>query len=92
MQLRPGHEPSTAKGQRRGYSKVAPPCSCCVRRIEKVPRKSPEKPVDDAKWPSQNSWSGTCAYAEGHEEPTDLVAGVIRHRATFGLQMRRSSW
>jgi hypothetical protein len=76
---------AAAKVQRAGHSRSCHPAYAAYARLEKVPRKSPEKPVGNAKRQSRISWSGKCAYAEARGEPLDLVAGAGFEPATSGL-------
>jgi hypothetical protein len=54
-------------------------------RLEKVPRKTPEKPVDNEKTDREKSWSAKSACAERREGRPELVAGEVTERATFRL-------
>jgi len=78
--------PSIAKPQLSGRSTSRHPAYACVRRLDKAPRKRPDKPVDISGAPIQTCWSGECAYAKGREEPDELVAGVHDHRARSGFK------
>ncbi len=66
-------------------SRRAHPAYACQRRVDKAPRKTPDKPVDNADAPTRICWPQRCSYAEGREEPEELVAGAGFEPATFGL-------
>ena len=57
----------------------------CVRRIDKAPRKTPEKLASPTIARTRNRWSGRRAYAQRRAEPDELVAGVGFEPTTFGL-------
>ena len=71
-------------------SRRAHPAYACVRRIDKAPRKTPEKLGSSTRAPARTRWSQRCAYAKARDEPDELVAGVTRPRTTIGFQARRS--
>jgi len=55
----------------------AHPACACVRRIDKAPRKSPEKLGCSARVPARTRWSQRWAYAKERDEPGELVAGAL---------------
>ena len=66
-------------------SRRAHPAYACVGKVDRAPRKSPDKPVDIARAPTQTCWSGECAYAKEREDPDELVAGALSDRASTEL-------
>ena len=73
-------------------SRRAHPAYACVRRIDKAPRKTPEKLASPTGARTRTCWSQRCAYAKGREEIEELVAGVTRQRTTIGFQTGRKRW
>ena len=69
-------------------SRRAHPAYACVCRIDKAPRKTPEKLGSSTRVPARTRWSQRCAYAKGRDKPDELVAGVIDQRATVGFTTR----
>jgi len=80
------------KGAACGCSRWRHPAYAAHARLEKVPRKTPEKPVDKPGASKRNCWSAECADAEEREEPRNLVAGVKCNCETLDLQIPRSGW
>ena len=67
-------------------SRCAHPAYACLCSLDKVPRKSPEKPVDNAELPTRTRWSQRFASAKGRAAPEELVAGGCPRRATSDLR------
>ena len=67
-------------------SRRAHPAYACVCRVDKAPRKTPEKLGSSTRAPARTRWSQRCAYAKAREEPDELVAGGRRDEATRGLR------
>ena len=63
------------------------PAYAAYARLEKVPRKTPDKPVDNVHRRTRNSWSAKCACAREREKPPELVAGVTSPLRDFWLQI-----
>ena len=54
-------------------SRRAHPAYACVCRIDKAPRKTPEKLGSSTRAPARTRWSQRCAYAKGRDKPDELV-------------------
>ena len=59
------------------------PAYAAYARVEQVPIKSPNKPVDNGDCRTRHRWSAECAYADEQEKTKPLVAGggpVVKFR------------